>query len=137
MLALIAIVALVILFFSRHHFNSQTLLGQFAFGLVIGGIMGNLVDRIIRQSMTISGVLVGLLVLTQSHAEAASRASLSFPCRYTQRMVKCTLSGHHFYPRERVRIVYTVFASPAPGAKVVGTYRRLTVTDAPVRGDRA
>lgn len=48
-LAIIAIVALVILFFSRHHFNSHTLLGQFAFGLVIGGIMGNLVDRIFRQ----------------------------------------------------------------------------------------
>src|SRR4051812_18135764 len=43
LLALIAIAALVILFFSRHHFNSHTMLGQFAFGLVIGGIMGNLV----------------------------------------------------------------------------------------------
>jgi signal peptidase II len=42
-------VALVILYFSRHHFNSHTLLGQLAFGLVIGGIMGNLVDRIFRQ----------------------------------------------------------------------------------------
>jgi signal peptidase II len=49
LLALIAIAALVILYFSRHHFNSHTLLGQFAFGLVIGGIMGNLADRIIRQ----------------------------------------------------------------------------------------
>jgi signal peptidase II len=49
LLALIAVAALVILFFSRHHFNSHTMLGQFAFGLVIGGIMGNLVDRIIRQ----------------------------------------------------------------------------------------
>ncbi len=48
-LALIAIVALVILFFSRHHFNSYTWLGQLAFGLVIGGIMGNLVDRIFRH----------------------------------------------------------------------------------------
>jgi len=48
-LAIIAIAALIILFFSRHHFNSHTLLGQFAFGLVIGGIMGNLVDRIVRH----------------------------------------------------------------------------------------
>jgi signal peptidase II len=48
-LALIAIAALVILYFSRHHFNSHTLFGQFAFGLVIGGIMGNLVDRIFRR----------------------------------------------------------------------------------------
>jgi len=49
LLALIAVVALVILYFSRHHFNSHTMLGQFAFGLVIGGIMGNLVDRLVRQ----------------------------------------------------------------------------------------
>jgi signal peptidase II len=49
LLALIAVAALVILYFSRHHFNSHTLLGQFAFGLVIGGIAGNLVDRIFRQ----------------------------------------------------------------------------------------
>jgi len=49
LLALIAVAALVILYFSRHHFNSHTLLGQFAFGLVIGGIMGNLVDRIVHQ----------------------------------------------------------------------------------------
>jgi signal peptidase II len=48
-LALIAIAALVILYFSRHHFNSHTMLGQIAFGLVIGGIMGNLADRIVRQ----------------------------------------------------------------------------------------
>ncbi|HXT12683.1 MAG TPA: signal peptidase II [Candidatus Angelobacter sp.] len=51
LLAVIAIVALIILFFSRHHFNSHTLLGQFAFGLVIGGIAGNLVDRIARHSV--------------------------------------------------------------------------------------
>jgi signal peptidase II len=51
LLALIAIAALIILFFSRHHFNSHTLLGQFAFGLVIGGIMGNLVDRVARHSV--------------------------------------------------------------------------------------
>jgi signal peptidase II len=49
MLALVAVAALIILFFSRHHFNSHTVLGQVAFGLVIGGIMGNLVDRIVRQ----------------------------------------------------------------------------------------
>ena len=48
LLALIAIAALIILYFSRHHFNSRTALGQLAFGLVIGGIMGNLVDRIFR-----------------------------------------------------------------------------------------
>ncbi|HVU99914.1 MAG TPA: signal peptidase II [Verrucomicrobiae bacterium] len=46
LLAAVAILALVVLFFSRHHFDSQTLLGQFAFGLICGGIVGNLIDRL-------------------------------------------------------------------------------------------
>jgi signal peptidase II len=45
-LAIVALVALLVLYFSRHHFDSRTLLGQTAFGLIIGGIIGNLVDRI-------------------------------------------------------------------------------------------
>ena len=47
-LALVALVALVVLFLSRHHFDSRTLLGQVAFGLIFGGIMGNLLDRLLR-----------------------------------------------------------------------------------------
>ena len=46
LLAIVAAVALVVLFFSRHHFEMHTCLGQIAFGLIIGGILGNLVDRI-------------------------------------------------------------------------------------------
>jgi len=46
LLALVAIAALVVLFFSRHHFEARTLLGQVAFGLICGGIVGNLIDRI-------------------------------------------------------------------------------------------
>lgn len=49
LLAIVALVALLILFLSRRHFDSRTLLGQIAFGLIIGGIMGNLVDRIVRK----------------------------------------------------------------------------------------
>ena len=47
-LAIVALLALVVLFFSRHHFDSRTLLGQFAFGLIFGGIVGNLIDRLLR-----------------------------------------------------------------------------------------
>jgi signal peptidase II len=50
-LALIAIVALVALFLSRHHFESHTLTGQIAFGLIFGGIAGNLADRIFRHAV--------------------------------------------------------------------------------------
>ena len=45
-LAVVACVALIVLFFTRHHFDARTLLGQFAFGLICGGIVGNLIDRI-------------------------------------------------------------------------------------------
>ena len=47
-LAIVALVALVVLFFSRHHFDSRHWVGQAAFGLIFGGIVGNLIDRLIR-----------------------------------------------------------------------------------------
>ena len=46
-LAMVAVVALVVLFFTRHHFDSDTRLGRFAFGLIFGGIVGNLIDRLL------------------------------------------------------------------------------------------
>ena len=46
LLAVVAFAALLILFLSRHHFDSRTLPGQIAFGLIVGGILGNLIDRI-------------------------------------------------------------------------------------------
>lgn len=50
-LAAVALVALVILYFSRHHFDARTLVGQIAFGLICGGIVGNLIDRIRVKSV--------------------------------------------------------------------------------------
>lgn len=47
LLAIVALVALLVLFLSRHHFESRTLLGQIAFGLIFGGIAGNLTDRLL------------------------------------------------------------------------------------------
>jgi signal peptidase II len=46
LLAGIALIALVVLIFSRHHFDSRTFLGQLAFGFIFGGIVGNLIDRL-------------------------------------------------------------------------------------------
>lgn len=46
-LAVIALLALVVLYFTRHHFESKTLTGQIAFGLIFGGILGNLTDRLL------------------------------------------------------------------------------------------
>ena len=45
-LAVVALVALLVLFLSRHHFESKTRLGQLAFGLIFGGIIGNVTDRL-------------------------------------------------------------------------------------------
>jgi signal peptidase II len=46
LLAAVALLALLVLFLSRHHFDSRTLLSQVAFGLIFGGIVGNLIDRL-------------------------------------------------------------------------------------------
>lgn len=45
-LAGVAFLALIILFFTRHHFNIHTLGGQVSLGLIFGGIVGNLIDRL-------------------------------------------------------------------------------------------
>lgn len=45
-LALVSLVALVVLFLARRHFEAERLPGQVALGLVFGGILGNLVDRL-------------------------------------------------------------------------------------------
>ena len=47
LLAAIALIALVALFLARHQFQAHTLTGQFAFGLIFGGILGNLTDRLL------------------------------------------------------------------------------------------
>lgn len=47
LLALVALVALVILYLSRRQFSSHRILGQIAFGLIFGGIVGNLTDRLL------------------------------------------------------------------------------------------
>ena len=48
LLAIFALVALLALFLTRHHFDSHTLLGQLSLGLIFGGIAGNLVDRFLH-----------------------------------------------------------------------------------------
>jgi signal peptidase II len=41
----------VALFLTRHHFDVDKLPGQIAFGLLFGGIAGNLADRLIRHEV--------------------------------------------------------------------------------------
>jgi signal peptidase II len=47
LLALVSTMALLVLLWSRHHFGAETMLGQVALGLLFGGIMGNLTDRLL------------------------------------------------------------------------------------------
>src|SRR5207248_1492286 len=47
-LAGVALTALVILVLTRHHFDIHTLGGQISLGLIFGGILGNLTDRLFR-----------------------------------------------------------------------------------------
>ncbi|MDE3066569.1 MAG: signal peptidase II [Verrucomicrobiota bacterium] len=50
-LIVVALFAVVALFLTRHHFDSHTLPGQIAFGLIFGGIAGNLADRLFRHEV--------------------------------------------------------------------------------------
>lgn len=46
-LAVVALVAIVVLYLARHHFGARKPLGQLALGLIFGGILGNLLDRLL------------------------------------------------------------------------------------------
>lgn len=46
MLAIVSLVALLALFLGRGHFDTKTVLGQISMGLLFGGIIGNLYDRL-------------------------------------------------------------------------------------------
>jgi signal peptidase II len=46
-LAGVALVAVVALALARHHFHARRLTGQLALGLIFGGIIGNLTDRLL------------------------------------------------------------------------------------------
>ena len=52
LLAIVGIVALFVLFQSRRHFDIHTKMGQLALGLIIGGILGNLTDRLLLKQVT-------------------------------------------------------------------------------------
>ena len=48
-LAALSVVALIALIKYRHHFETHTPTGKLALGLLIGGIIGNLIDRVAYQ----------------------------------------------------------------------------------------
>ena len=48
-LAIVSLVALLFLVLYRRHFDVRTWLGQISMGLIFGGIIGNLIDRLFRD----------------------------------------------------------------------------------------
>jgi signal peptidase II len=48
-LAALSVVAMIALIRYRHHFETHTPSGKLALGLLIGGILGNLIDRVAYQ----------------------------------------------------------------------------------------
>lgn len=51
-LAVVGVVALLVLFRSRRHFDIHTIMGQLSLGLIFGGILGNLTDRLVLKQVT-------------------------------------------------------------------------------------
>lgn len=49
LLTVIALVALLALFLTRHHFGIEQPLGQWALGFMFGGIVGNIIDRLLHN----------------------------------------------------------------------------------------
>ena len=47
LLAIVSLVAVLLLFLTRHHFDFRSRGGQVALGLIFGGIIGNLIDRML------------------------------------------------------------------------------------------
>ena len=53
-LAVVALIALLVLFLSRHHFfDAKSRLGQSAFGMLVGGIAGNVTDRLLPSRLQV------------------------------------------------------------------------------------
>lgn len=49
LLAIISLIALLVLFLSRNHFDTGTFPGKLALGMLFGGISGNLLDRLLES----------------------------------------------------------------------------------------
>ena len=84
LLAGVAVVALLVLFLSRHHFDSRTLLSQIAFGFIFGGIVGNLIDRLW------AGHVIDFIYF---YLERANGAEIGFPAFNVADSAICTGVG--------------------------------------------
>lgn len=70
LLTIIALLALLALFLTRHHFGLEQTLGQWALGLMFGGIVGNIIDRIVHKHV---------VDFIYFHVQTRSGAEVGFP----------------------------------------------------------
>jgi signal peptidase II len=66
-LAVVGLIALIILVLTRSHFDVHTLFGQLCLGLILGGILGNVTDRL-RVNHVID--FLYFYVICSDHSEA-------------------------------------------------------------------
>ena len=88
LLAGVALVALLVLFLSRHQFDSRTLLSQVAFGMIFGGIVGNLIDRLW------AGHVIDFIYF---YVQQRSGAEIGFPAFNVADSAICTGVGLVFF----------------------------------------
>ncbi len=96
-LAVVSAAALGLLYWARRYFEGDTRPGQFALGLVFGGILGNLIDRVFR------GHVVDFLYF---HLVRRDGETLGFPAFNVADSAICTGVGIVF--------VLSWWARPAP-----------------------
>jgi len=102
-LALVSLAALVVLFLARRHFESERPAGQVALGLVFGGILGNLVDRLIH------GHVVDFLYF---HVIRRDGVEVGFPAFNVADTAICTGVG--------IILLLSWMARPVPAAEGAG-----------------
>lgn len=102
-LALVSLAALVVLFLARRHFESERPAGQVALGLVFGGILGNLVDRLVH------GHVVDFLYF---HVIRRDGVEVGFPAFNVADTAICTGVG--------IILLLSWMARPVPAAEGAG-----------------
>jgi signal peptidase II len=105
-LAIIAMIALVVLYFSRHHFYLRTWPGQVAFGLIVGGIIGNLIDRIQYRHV---------IDFLYFYIRQRGGGELGFPAFNVADSAICTGVGLVFFISFRGERALPAEVPPAPG----------------------
>lgn len=86
LLATVAVAAVAALWYWRHHFEAHRLAGQVALGLLFGGTLGNLVDRLLPSRRHVVDFLY-------FHVTKRSGAEAGFPAFNVADVAICTGVG--------------------------------------------